>query len=215
MATVAFASTQGIVNTTTAGLQGQPSIATLANGDFVVGWEGYDPGTNSRDVFAQRYDAAWRPISSEIIVNRTMTKNFQHDISLTGLDSGGFVATWVGNGKETNEIFAQRFTSDGAPTGDPIYVSSTIIAGISPVAAALKGGDTAIFSSSGARRTHGRAISMSWPNAFARTGSRSANRFGPARPRPTTQSRPRSQRCATVATSSPGRDTTRRPGTRR
>ena len=56
------------VNTTTNGLQSLPSIATDADGDSVVVWNGNGPG-DAHGIFAQRLAADGTPLGAEFRVN--------------------------------------------------------------------------------------------------------------------------------------------------
>ena len=65
-----------LVNTTTAGSQGQPQATTGSNGETVVAWAGDGQGAENLDVFLQVYDAAGNPIGGEQQAN-SFTDNFQ------------------------------------------------------------------------------------------------------------------------------------------
>src|SRR5205823_5963469 len=75
-------------NTWISGRQLSRSVASDANGNFVVVWTGYDYRDGSyAGVFAQRYDAWARPIGTEFQVN-TYTTSYQHLASVAS-DPGG------------------------------------------------------------------------------------------------------------------------------
>lgn len=79
------------VNTTVTNTQTFSSVATDADGDFVVAWHSNQDGV-SFDVYAQRYSAAGVPQGSEFRVNTT-TANTQAYPSV-GMDADGdFVIT--------------------------------------------------------------------------------------------------------------------------
>ena len=65
-----------LVNTTTAGSQGQPQATTGPNGETVAVWAADGVGAENLDVFMQVYDAAGNPIGGEQRVN-SFTDNFQ------------------------------------------------------------------------------------------------------------------------------------------
>lgn len=65
-----------VVNTTTAGAQGQPQAAVGPNGETAVAWAGDGAGAENLDVFLQVYDAMGNPIGGEQRVN-TFTDDFQ------------------------------------------------------------------------------------------------------------------------------------------
>lgn len=85
------------VNTTTAGDQTHPTIASLADGGFIIGWTSSDG--DSTGVFAQRYDAAGNP----------------EGLKLAGTASGDVI----------NMADGQLFSVDGAGGNDTINGSAT------------------------------------------------------------------------------------------
>ncbi|HEX9932556.1 MAG TPA: hypothetical protein VGB08_06895, partial [Allosphingosinicella sp.] len=76
------------VNTVTAGAQGQPGVARLASGGFVVSWTGPGIGDNSSEGRGQIFDATGAKVGGEFAT-------FRHDqgrpMDVTGLPGGGFV----------------------------------------------------------------------------------------------------------------------------
>jgi Ca2+-binding RTX toxin-like protein len=124
-----------LVNTTTAGTQFFPQIATLSNGGFVVTWQdGFSGGIDDSSVKAQVFTAAGAKTGSEILVN-TAAENGQFGQQITALANGGFVVTWTdfsqGVGGATGDdsstaIKAQVFAPDGAKTGSEILVNTAV-----------------------------------------------------------------------------------------
>ncbi|MBI1407245.1 MAG: hypothetical protein GC145_14105, partial [Caulobacter sp.] len=130
-----------LVNTATAGSQGQNQITALADGGFVVTWNDFSLGvggaggdTSSLAVKAQVFAADGTPTGSEIRVN-TATQNSQSNPQITALAHGGFVVTWrdvsQGNGGATGDgssyaIKAQVFAADGSPVGGEILANTAI-----------------------------------------------------------------------------------------
>lgn len=104
-----------------------PTITSLESGGFVVSWVRQSaPGL---DIWAQIYDAAGQPVGSGFIVNPT-TIYAQNQPSISGLASGGFVATWSDRSANSNvngyEIKGQIFDATGARVGGEFLVNSTI-----------------------------------------------------------------------------------------
>ena len=120
-----------IVNTATAGDQGEPAITALSNGGFVVTWNDSSGtgGDTSGSVKAQLYDAGGQRIGGEFLVN-TITKNAQREVSVAALAGGGFVATWQDNSflrgdlTRAGSIVAQRFDNAGNKVGGEILVDT-------------------------------------------------------------------------------------------
>ncbi len=95
----------------------EPSVATLADGSFVVVWETNTLGVAKQDVMAQRYNADGTPIGDQFLVN-TLTDGFQADASVAALTDGGFVVSWRHeiSGVSLN-TYVQRFNADGTKNG--------------------------------------------------------------------------------------------------
>lgn len=119
------------VNSVTAGSQFEPSIASLADGGFVVTWisdEGTPLATRDLLIRAQVYNAAGTKVGSEFIVN-TVDGGFQQKAEVTGLPDGHFVVVWedesgVGGDNSRSGIKAQLFEADGTKIGGEFLVNT-------------------------------------------------------------------------------------------
>ncbi len=117
-----------LVNTETGNFQNIPTITALTNGGFVIGWQdlsrtlGDSDGSSTK---AQVYDADGSRVGSELLINTT-TAEHQFEPAITGLTSGGFVATWTSFGNGDNFLRAQYFAADGTPIGDEVAVATTV-----------------------------------------------------------------------------------------
>jgi hypothetical protein len=102
------------VNTYTADSQSFSSITSLNDGGFVVSWHSYDQDGSEYGAYAQIYNATGTKIGSEFQVN-TYTTSSQTSPSITGLNDGGFVVSWMSGGQDGSEegIFGQRFAANG------------------------------------------------------------------------------------------------------
>ncbi len=144
-----------LVNTETADRQYQPSIATLADGRFVVTFSdnsqtGLD--TLSYAVRAQIYNADGTTSGGNFLINSTTTGE-QTDSSVTALTNGKFVVAFVdysGTGADTssNAVRAQIFNADGTKSGSEFLVNSTTfgIQGDPDITALAGGGFVVTFS---------------------------------------------------------------------
>jgi len=126
------------VNTTTAGSQSSPAVATGPGGDFVVVWTGFPSyyglgGDGDRSgIFGQRYDSFGTRIGSEFQVN-SYTTGFQLAPRISGDGAGGFVVVWdsvsdyYGNSQDGSGagVFGRHFDAGGAPLGDEFQVNTT------------------------------------------------------------------------------------------
>ncbi len=106
------------VNSSTAGDQFFPSVASLPSGGFVVTWTDFAGGAFESDVRAQVFDASGGKLGAELVVP-TVTAGRQEESEVAVLDSGGFVITWW-----DGTVQAQIFTASGARFGGPITVAS-------------------------------------------------------------------------------------------
>ncbi|MBB2496752.1 beta strand repeat-containing protein [Aquipseudomonas ullengensis] len=104
---------QTLVNTTTAGSQEEPRVVALADGGYLVAWDGNGSGDAS-GVFIQRYSASGAKVGSETRINTTTASN-QEFASITALADGGYVITWESysaNGLDS-DVYLQRFDAKG------------------------------------------------------------------------------------------------------
>jgi VCBS repeat-containing protein len=106
------------VNTTTALDQREPEITSLADGGFVISWVSNDT-TNSKNIYAQRYDASGHAVGGQFQVG---TSGAGDHHSITALEDGGFVAAWQSLGP-TWQISVQRYDAAGAAVGAEQLVS--------------------------------------------------------------------------------------------
>ena len=114
-----------LVNTTTEGMQGSPSVAMDADGDFVVAWFSTDASYNNRDVYARRYDSSGIPQGDEFLVN-SHTPSHQTRPSVAMNAGGAFVVTWMSLGQDGPDygVYAQRFSATGAAQGGEFRVNT-------------------------------------------------------------------------------------------
>ncbi|MEM8601159.1 MAG: T9SS type A sorting domain-containing protein [Bacteroidota bacterium] len=113
------------VTTETAGSQSAPSVATDADGDYVVVWDSFGQDGNNLGVYAQRYDATGVAQGSEFLVN-TETSESQRDPVVAMDADGNFVVVWEsliqdGSGQG---IYAQRYAADGTAQGSEFQVNT-------------------------------------------------------------------------------------------
>jgi len=100
---------------------GLPSVAVLADDTFVVVWVS-DAGDISGwgNIHGQRLSAAGERIGKEFKINRKRPDSLMYR-SVAALADGGFVVCWAagdGQALSANEIYCQRFATDGQKLGD-------------------------------------------------------------------------------------------------
>jgi hypothetical protein len=122
-----------LVNTTTEGLQSNPTIAALQGGGFAIAW--FDNTTH--DVRAQIYDADSNPRGNEFLVNTATPGGvIIPDPTIVGLVGGGFVISW-----SELDVKAQVFDAEANAVGTAFTVNETLASGqTSPSIAALTNG---------------------------------------------------------------------------
>jgi hypothetical protein len=116
------------VNTYTTYDQFGPSVASAADGRFVVVW--YSSGYLGQDgsgagVFGQRYDSNGLPDGAEFRVN-SHTTNHQGRPRVASAPDGRFVVVWYSVGQDGSGwgVFGQRYDANGLPAGPEFRVNS-------------------------------------------------------------------------------------------
>ncbi|MEY4979154.1 MAG: hypothetical protein RLZZ352_1424 [Pseudomonadota bacterium] len=112
-----------LVNTSTAYDQSSPAITALPSGGYVITWESHDGSATG--IYAQRFDADGNIQGAETRIN-TNTTFSQLASSITTLNSGGYVVTWVSDAQDGSSwgIYSQRFEADGLP--EAIRITGTV-----------------------------------------------------------------------------------------
>ena len=75
------------VNTTTVNNQGDPAVAALADGGYLVTWESLDQDGSGWGIYAQRYGADGDAVGSETRVNTTTASHQAIHAGLAGSKS--------------------------------------------------------------------------------------------------------------------------------
>ncbi len=103
------------INTSTAGYQQRPALASDINGGFVVGWQSGDAYVTQdgsyAGIFARRFSSSGTAEGAAFQVN-SYTANDQAYPALCADDVGNFVAVWDSLSQDGNDagLFARRFT---------------------------------------------------------------------------------------------------------
>lgn len=118
------------VNTTTAGSQSLPAIASDSAGNLVVVWEDPSLDGSGRGVFGQRYDSLGNTIGGEFQVNTTATAN-QDTAAIASDAAGNFVVVWRDDALDGSGfgVFGQRYSSAGNPVGGEFQVNTNTTGG--------------------------------------------------------------------------------------
>jgi hypothetical protein len=136
------------VNTFTTGPQSEPSVASHADGRFVVSWTSFAQDGNAGGVFGRRFDAGGAALGSEFQVNTFVTQA-QDAPKVATLAGGAFVVVWQSNQQAgpARGVFARRYDELGAPAGGeiPVNTSTADAQQFPAVAADRAGGFTVVW----------------------------------------------------------------------
>jgi hypothetical protein len=129
------------VTSHTIGTQTRPSIATDADGDFVVAWNGVSQDGSSYSAHARRFSSAGAPILGELQIN-AYTEGSQFGAQVASEADGDFVVAWGSHSQDGDVygIFARRFNSAGAPQATEFQVNTRTVQSQYGAAVATTGG---------------------------------------------------------------------------
>ena len=120
-----------LVNSQGVDAQDYSSVASLANGGFIIVWETYDTTQDGSGlaIKAQLYGADRAPIGGEFLVNSEFAGDqYTYRNNVTGLAGGGFVITWQSYDGVDDPTFggikARVFDAAGAPLGAEFLVNT-------------------------------------------------------------------------------------------
>jgi hypothetical protein len=105
-----------------AGLNHDPVVTALGNGDYVLAWSASTSDGNGYDVFVQRFDGASNLAAGPMSQLHGEAGNYgdggDNNVKLVALTGGGYVVTWYGfTATQDSEIFFQQYDATGATTG--------------------------------------------------------------------------------------------------
>ncbi len=115
------------VNTNTYFNQRNPSTSALNDGGWIVIWGGKGTGDNF-DIQGQHYDSNGAPVGVEFQVNTTSSFAQKYP-SVTAINDGGWLVTWVGERQDGSGagVFGQRYDSNGVPSGGEFQINTTTV----------------------------------------------------------------------------------------
>jgi len=108
------------VDTSTANIHSASAVAGLADGGYVIVWDG------NGDIHAQRFDSHGVAQAPSALVNTTVA-DFQSAPAITALADGGYVVTWQSSGQDGSDsgVYMQRYAASGAAVGAETQVNTT------------------------------------------------------------------------------------------
>ena len=128
-----------VVNNTTLKHQRRPSIATDANGNFIITWayeitKWHQNSTTvthlNADIYARVYQSDGTPLGNEFRVNSSVNNSLTNpDVAMNA--NGKSVVIWqdfnlVTGGISTSDVYAQCFNTNGLPIGGEIKINQFI-----------------------------------------------------------------------------------------
>jgi len=113
------------VNSSVTGAQSRPAICTDANRGIIIAWESRP--TLDADIWFQRYNAGGNPQGNAVRANTT-TAGDQQDAAIAVASNGDFAVVWeslpVAPGTDDPDLYLQRFSSSGNPSGTETAVTA-------------------------------------------------------------------------------------------
>ena len=152
------------VNARTNGLQLDPSVATLSNGNVLVVWSAMNQVSSDsfQDVFGQLFTPTGQKLGSEFPVNQVTTYNQRNPV-VTALSGGGFVVAWISEQQRTEmsvnpnmlypsgslpspsvDLYARMFNDAGVAVGSEFLVNTDTRVCANPAIAGSADGGFAI-----------------------------------------------------------------------
>ena len=108
------------VNTTTDNRQYRPTVSGLADGGFVVAWEGQGSDGNN-GIYSQHFDATGASTGVEV---RVGDGGGQRPV-VTELTDGDYVIVWQNGDNNDWGVYGQRYNADGTASGTQFLINST------------------------------------------------------------------------------------------
>ncbi|MBO3762530.1 calcium-binding protein [Ciceribacter sp. L1K22] len=115
-----------IVNTTTEYGQHSSVITMLADGGWVVTWQGSPQNISGTKIFLQRFGADGAAIGGEVQVNTTLAL-YEQAPKVTALAEGGWVIAWEHYDHEAgdSDVYQQRFDANGMALGGEVRINTS------------------------------------------------------------------------------------------
>ena len=102
--------------------QTNPSISADASGNFVIAWEDRRNGW-APNIYAQRYSSNGTALGGNFNVNDGQVDIWQWSPALSVDESGNFIITWEDGRNGNDDIYVQRYSSDGTAIGSNFKVN--------------------------------------------------------------------------------------------
>ena len=101
----------------------EPSICMDEPGNFTVVWR--DNRNDYFDIYCRQFLNNGTPIANSFQVNSDSGTSYHSHPRISIQDDGRFIVTWTDNQNGTNDVYAQRYWSDGLPYSDNFQIPNT------------------------------------------------------------------------------------------
>jgi len=101
----------------------EPSICMDEPGNFTVVWR--DDRNNYFDIYCRQFLNNGTPIANSFQVNTDSGTSYHSHPRISIQDDGRFIVTWTDDQNGTNDVYAQRYWSDGLPYSDNFQIPNT------------------------------------------------------------------------------------------
>jgi len=109
--------------------QGEPAVSIDNSGNFVIVWT--DERNGDWDIYAQRFTNDGIFLGSNFKVNDDFGNFLKNNPSIASSQSGNFIVSWADKRDDyLSDIYAQRYSADGAALGNNFKVNTDIGAAI-------------------------------------------------------------------------------------
>jgi hypothetical protein len=125
--------------------QHAPQLTSDGAGGFIVVWEDLRTQGNSRDLYAQRIDAAGNPLWTVDGVPVAALGALQASPAIVSDGAGGAIIAWSDARNDTSDVYAQRIDENGAPVWAANGVALAAQTGIQTAPALVADGNGGAF----------------------------------------------------------------------
>ncbi len=145
-----FLTSEIVVNTHVAGIQGKPAVAVVSSGEVVVAWSSAAQDGAGEGVYAQRFTGGGAKLGGEFQVHQRVAGN-QSDPAVVALKEGRFLVAWVSEAAGgtaasgavdlRGTVMGRLFNAQGAAEGaEYVLATGEIYSGVPALATAAAGG---------------------------------------------------------------------------